>query len=362
MSSITDMPTPTGPGSVAGAPEPPGRVHRHVHQPLRRHRRRAPARRHRRRGPAAAAGARLARDLVRLAPGDAGAGPGLHGHRRRPARHRAVRQARRRVRHRHPRQRPGRADGRARPRAVRRGRPRHRVRDQLRAGRGPPGPGRPRGPRRDPRTPGAGRLTARCSSPARSTTGSGTSRSTGSRDCPSSSSRDARTSTSATSSPSRAARCPTSSSTTTSVSSPTPTSLRGSLGFYRAFDATLAQNDERASRPLTMPVLAIGGEASYGEHVAEAMAAARRRRPDRGHPRRRPLGRRAGARRAAGRADRVPRPVPRGGRRQRTLGQSVRSPADRVRTASACPRSAGRPSGSTPSHSAPPSCAATSSS
>ncbi len=38
-----------------------------------------------------------------------------------------------RVRHRHPRRRPGQADGRARPRAVRRGRPRHRLRDQLRA-------------------------------------------------------------------------------------------------------------------------------------------------------------------------------------------------------------------------------------
>jgi len=47
--------------------------------------------------------------------------------------------------------------------------------------------------------------------------------------------------------------------------------LPGSHGFYRAFDATLAQNEQRKSRPLTMPVLAIGGAASYGEHVAEAM-------------------------------------------------------------------------------------------
>ena len=119
--------------------EPPGRVHRHVHQPVRRHRRAAPARGHRRRRPAAAAGARLAADLVRVAPGDAGAGPGLRGHRGRPARHRAVRQAPGRVRHRHPRQRPGRADGRARPPAVRRGRPRHRHADRLRPGRGSPG-------------------------------------------------------------------------------------------------------------------------------------------------------------------------------------------------------------------------------
>ena len=47
--------------------------------------------------------------------------------------------------------------------------------------------------------------------------------------------------------------------------------LRGSLGFYRAFDATLAQNDKRASQKLAMPVLAIGGAASYGDHVAHAM-------------------------------------------------------------------------------------------
>jgi pimeloyl-ACP methyl ester carboxylesterase len=50
-----------------------------------------------------------------------------------------------------------------------------------------------------------------------------------------------------------------------------PDALRGSLGWYRAFDETVAQNEQRKSRPLTMPVLAIGGAASYGEHVAEAM-------------------------------------------------------------------------------------------
>ena len=52
-----------------------------------------------------------------------------------------------------------------------------------------------------------------------------------------------------------------------------PESLHGSLGWYRAFGATLAQNDQRASRPLTMPVLAIGGERSYGDHVEHAMHA-----------------------------------------------------------------------------------------
>jgi pimeloyl-ACP methyl ester carboxylesterase len=50
-----------------------------------------------------------------------------------------------------------------------------------------------------------------------------------------------------------------------------PDSLRGSLGWYRALDATLAQNAERKTRPLTMPVLAIGGELSYGGLVAESL-------------------------------------------------------------------------------------------
>jgi pimeloyl-ACP methyl ester carboxylesterase len=50
-----------------------------------------------------------------------------------------------------------------------------------------------------------------------------------------------------------------------------PESLRGSLGWYRALDATLAQNAERKNRPLTMPVLAVGGELSYGGLVAESL-------------------------------------------------------------------------------------------
>ena len=33
----------------------------------------------------------------------------------------------------------------------------------------------------------------------------------------------------------------------------------------------MAQDAERAKTRLTMPVLAIGGEKSFGEHVAEAM-------------------------------------------------------------------------------------------
>ncbi len=48
--------------------------------------------------------------------------------------------------------------------------------------------------------------------------------------------------------------------------------LPGSFGFYRALDATLAQNEKRKAKKLTMPVLAIGGERSYGAHVGEAMS------------------------------------------------------------------------------------------
>jgi pimeloyl-ACP methyl ester carboxylesterase len=47
--------------------------------------------------------------------------------------------------------------------------------------------------------------------------------------------------------------------------------LRGSLGWYRALDATIAQNEQRVMRKLTLPVLAIGGEQSLGTRPAEAM-------------------------------------------------------------------------------------------
>jgi pimeloyl-ACP methyl ester carboxylesterase len=50
-----------------------------------------------------------------------------------------------------------------------------------------------------------------------------------------------------------------------------PDALRGSFGLYRAWGTTLAQNEQRKSRPLTMPVLAIGGEASFGDKVGNAM-------------------------------------------------------------------------------------------
>jgi pimeloyl-ACP methyl ester carboxylesterase len=47
--------------------------------------------------------------------------------------------------------------------------------------------------------------------------------------------------------------------------------LRGSFGFYRALDATLAQNEQRTNRRLSMPVLAIGGQYSSGEGVGATM-------------------------------------------------------------------------------------------
>jgi pimeloyl-ACP methyl ester carboxylesterase len=49
-------------------------------------------------------------------------------------------------------------------------------------------------------------------------------------------------------------------------------SLRGSLGFYRALDATIEQNERRATRALSMPVLTIAGAASFGPLVGEAMS------------------------------------------------------------------------------------------
>ena len=50
-----------------------------------------------------------------------------------------------------------------------------------------------------------------------------------------------------------------------------PDSLRGSFGWYRALDTTIAQDQQRKARRLIMPVLAIGGQASFGEHVGDAV-------------------------------------------------------------------------------------------
>jgi pimeloyl-ACP methyl ester carboxylesterase len=48
-------------------------------------------------------------------------------------------------------------------------------------------------------------------------------------------------------------------------------SLRGSFGWYRALDTSIAQNEQRKARRLTMPVLAIGAEHSTGDTVGAAM-------------------------------------------------------------------------------------------
>jgi pimeloyl-ACP methyl ester carboxylesterase len=50
-----------------------------------------------------------------------------------------------------------------------------------------------------------------------------------------------------------------------------PESLRASFEWYRALDTTIAQDGQRKTQRLAMPVLAIGGERSFGDHVADAM-------------------------------------------------------------------------------------------
>jgi pimeloyl-ACP methyl ester carboxylesterase len=50
-----------------------------------------------------------------------------------------------------------------------------------------------------------------------------------------------------------------------------PDALHGSFQLYRAFPATTAQNEQRKTRRLTMPVLAIGGAESSGAMVADTM-------------------------------------------------------------------------------------------
>jgi pimeloyl-ACP methyl ester carboxylesterase len=50
-----------------------------------------------------------------------------------------------------------------------------------------------------------------------------------------------------------------------------PEALRGSFELYRALDTTVAQNEQRQARRLTMPVLAIGGEMSSGQGVGSTM-------------------------------------------------------------------------------------------
>lgn len=47
--------------------------------------------------------------------------------------------------------------------------------------------------------------------------------------------------------------------------------LRGSFEFYRTWDETATQNQQRAKRKLTIPVLAIGGDEALGKSPADAM-------------------------------------------------------------------------------------------
>jgi pimeloyl-ACP methyl ester carboxylesterase len=50
-----------------------------------------------------------------------------------------------------------------------------------------------------------------------------------------------------------------------------PDALGGSFGFYRALGTTTAQNEQRKTRRLALPVLAVGGAESGGEGAANTM-------------------------------------------------------------------------------------------
>jgi pimeloyl-ACP methyl ester carboxylesterase len=50
-----------------------------------------------------------------------------------------------------------------------------------------------------------------------------------------------------------------------------PDALHASFAIYRALDTTIAQNQQRKERRLTLPVLGIGGQYSLGEQVANTM-------------------------------------------------------------------------------------------
>ena len=50
-----------------------------------------------------------------------------------------------------------------------------------------------------------------------------------------------------------------------------PAALHASFAIYRALDATIAQNQQRKTQRLTLPVLGIGGEKSLGDQVAATM-------------------------------------------------------------------------------------------
>jgi hypothetical protein len=54
-----------------------------------------------------------------------------------------------------------------------------------------------------------------------------------------------------------------------------PEALHSSFGFYRAADTSTTQNQQRKTRRLTLPVLAIGGAESFGDGVGNAMSSPR---------------------------------------------------------------------------------------
>jgi pimeloyl-ACP methyl ester carboxylesterase len=53
-----------------------------------------------------------------------------------------------------------------------------------------------------------------------------------------------------------------------------PRGLRASFAYYRALDETIAQNEQRRTTRLTLPVLAVGGARYTGALVAETMRSA----------------------------------------------------------------------------------------
>jgi pimeloyl-ACP methyl ester carboxylesterase len=50
-----------------------------------------------------------------------------------------------------------------------------------------------------------------------------------------------------------------------------PDALHSSFALYRAFGAIITQNEQRNTRPLTLPVLAMGGAQSFGDGVGNTM-------------------------------------------------------------------------------------------
>jgi hypothetical protein len=107
-----------------------------------------------------------------------------------------------------------------------------------------------------------------------------------------------------------------------------PEALRGSFEFCRAFDTTMAENEQRETRRLTIPR---PGDRRSGKRRWNGRGrdeAGRGRCANPRHPRQRPLRRRGGSRGDARGADRVPGPVP------RRTGHGAQPQAGRARMSS----------------------------